>query len=50
MYPPPPGMALYMSPGSKIRLNTTDPVPEHTKNPPPPESIPVGTKMRDLIN
>jgi hypothetical protein len=49
MYPPPPGMGLHMSTGSKIRLNTTDPRPEHTKNPPPPETIPAGTQMRDLI-
>lgn len=49
MYQPPPGMALHMSEGSKIRFNTIDKKPDHTKNPPPPETIEVGTKMRDLI-
>jgi hypothetical protein len=49
MYPPPPGMGLYMTPGSKIRYNTKTPKPDHTKNTPPPEKTPAGTQMRDLI-
>lgn len=50
MYEPPPGMGLRMSSGSKIRFNTIDKKPDHTKNTPPPEATPVGTQMRDLIN
>lgn len=46
MYPPTEGLALYMSPGSKVRCVTGTP-PEHTKNTPPAK---VGDKMRDLIN
>lgn len=49
MLPPPEGMGLYMSPGSKIKL-CPGVAPEHTKNLPHDcEVVPVGTQMRDLI-